>query len=201
VYRGAAAETPTTNAAVAATAGQIVLYAGQPAITYFFASSGGMTENVENGFPGAEPQPWLRAVADAYEATRFRWTLNLSFSSAAQRLKGLFKGSFRGVEVLKRGASPRILSARVLGTTAASVVSGPQLAGRLGLSSTWEYFSVRSRSGLKPEPDHSGQSRSGAHPTPTPTAPPTGQEGGVSPIQSESTGAPPGTSGGVSPTG
>ena len=37
VYRGAAAETASTNAAVAATAGQIVTYAGKPAITYFFA--------------------------------------------------------------------------------------------------------------------------------------------------------------------
>ena len=41
VYRGAAAETAQTNAAVAATAGQIVTYAGAPAITYFFADSGG----------------------------------------------------------------------------------------------------------------------------------------------------------------
>src|SRR5437588_12105622 len=55
VYRGAAAETPQTNAAVAATAGQIVVYAGRPAATYFFAGSGGMTENVENGFPGSAP--------------------------------------------------------------------------------------------------------------------------------------------------
>src|SRR5580700_2812915 len=44
MYLGATAETATTNAAVTATAGQIVEYAGKPAITYYFASSGGMTE-------------------------------------------------------------------------------------------------------------------------------------------------------------
>jgi SpoIID/LytB domain protein len=206
VYRGAAAETPATNAAVAATAGQIVLYAGAPAITYFFASSGGMTENVEYGFPGAEAQPWLRGVPDAYEGASSKWTLNLSFSSAAHRLKGLFKGSFRGVEVLKRAASPRILSARVLGSAAASVVGGPQLAGRLGLGSTWEYFSVRSGASVKPEPDRSGQSRPGAHPAPAPTtparsAPPTGSQGGVSPIQSVSAAGATNGSGGTSPGG
>ena len=38
MYLGTAAETATTNAAIAATAGQIVEYAGQPAITYYFAS-------------------------------------------------------------------------------------------------------------------------------------------------------------------
>ena len=59
VYLGVAAETASTNAAVAATAGQIVTYAGQPAITYFFASSGGMTEDVQNSFLGSD----ARAVA------------------------------------------------------------------------------------------------------------------------------------------
>ena len=57
VYRGVAAETAQTNAAVTATAGQVVLYGGRPATTYFFASSGGITENVENAFPGAAPEP------------------------------------------------------------------------------------------------------------------------------------------------
>ncbi len=72
VYRGVAAETPQTDAAIADTAGQILTYEGSPAITYFFASSGGRTENVENGFPGAQPQPWLRGVADAYESDAVR---------------------------------------------------------------------------------------------------------------------------------
>ena len=67
VYLGVAAETAQTNAAVAATAGQIVTYDGQPAITYYFASSGGMTENIENSFLGAAPEPWLRGVPDPYE--------------------------------------------------------------------------------------------------------------------------------------
>ena len=50
MYAGVAAETAQTNAAIAATAGQIVLYDGQPAITYYFASSGGMTEDNEDSF-------------------------------------------------------------------------------------------------------------------------------------------------------
>ena len=36
MYRGVAAETPATNAAVNATRGQVVTYAGRPAVTYFF---------------------------------------------------------------------------------------------------------------------------------------------------------------------
>jgi stage II sporulation protein D len=175
IYRGAAAETPATNAAVAATAGQIVTYEGQPAITYFFASSGGMTEDVENGFPGAAPEPWLKGVVDEYDkGSTFQWKTSLSMAAAARSLKGLFKGAFRGIEVLKRGVSPRIVSARVLGTGGSTVVNGPELAGRLGLSSTWAYFSVRSPKSTKREPDHRGQS--GTSPTPTT---PVNSQGGV----------------------
>ncbi len=156
VYRGAAAETPQTNAAVRATSGQIVLYGGKPAATYFFASSGGMTENIEDAFIGSEAQPWLRSVADPYESrASSAWKVTMSFASAAAHFGAMLKGSFRGIEVLARGASPRIVSARLLGSRGTTLISGPQLAGDLGLNSTWAYFSVQTRAGIRREPDHS----------------------------------------------
>jgi stage II sporulation protein D len=182
VYRGVAAETAQTNAAVAATAGQIVTYAGAPAITYFFADSGGMTEDVQNAWPGSEPQPWLRGVPDPYDAgTHSHWTLDMSFAAAAARLRGLVKGGFRGIEVLERGRSPRILAAAILGSAGTTRVSGAQLAERLGLQDTWAYFGVRSGHGpVEPEPERGGFSPA-TSPTATParSAPITGQ-GGVS---------------------
>jgi stage II sporulation protein D len=159
VYRGVAAQTPQTDAAVAATAGQIVTYAGHPAITYFFASSGGRTENVENAFPGSEPQPWLRGVVDQYErGDQHTWKTALAFASAAAKLRGFVRGSFKGIEVLKRGYSPRIVSAYVLGSGGRTAISGNELAARLGLYSTWAYFSTREGQSIKPEPDRSGYS-------------------------------------------
>jgi len=161
VYRGAAARTPQTDAAVAATAGQIVTYAGRPAITYFFASSGGRTENVETAFPGSLPKPWLRGVLDPYDGGPLHsWTLTLSFSSAAARLGGLVHGRFQGVEVLSRGFSPRISSAYVLGSGGRTLVSGAELAARLGLYDTWAYFSVREGATVSAEPDRSGRAPS-----------------------------------------
>jgi stage II sporulation protein D len=157
VYRGPSAETASTNAATIATAGQIVTYAGAPAITYFFASSGGHTEDVQNAFGGAA-EPWLVGVPDPYETKASSWTLSMSFASAAARLRGLVKGSLRGIEVLERGSSPRIISAAVLGSAGDTRVSGPELEARLGLESTWAYFSVKHGSAVKAEPDHSGQS-------------------------------------------
>jgi stage II sporulation protein D len=182
VYRGVAAQTPQTNAAVAATAGQIVTYQGRPAITYFFASSGGRTENVENSFIGSQPQPWLRGVVDQYESgDRHTWKLSLSFAAAASRLHGLVRGVLLGIEVVKRGFSPRIVSAYVLGSAGRTLVNGAELAARLGLYSTWAYFSTREGQSIRPQPDRSGWSPlSSPAPAAAPGVP-SSTQGGVSP--------------------
>jgi SpoIID/LytB domain protein len=203
VYEGAAAESPATNAAAAATSRQILTYGGHPAITYFFASSGGMTESVQDGFPGAEPEPWLVGVGDAYEGSAARWKVEIPFATAARELRGLYRGQFHGVEVVRRGVSPRVLTARVLGTVAASRVSGPELAGRLGLDSTWEYYYVRTGATLRPEPDHSGRARlfgplTGSSPN---QPPPAGNSGGVAPSGGTGAAASTGTGGGTSAEG
>jgi SpoIID/LytB domain protein len=173
VYLGKAAETSRTNSAVAATAGQIVTYAGKPAVTYFFAGSGGQTESVQDAWPGAEPEPWLVSVSDPYEDGPLRhWTLTLSFASVSSRLNGLVKGAFTGIEVVKRGVSPRIVSAYVLGSKGRTLVSGTELEARLGLYSTWAYFSVKNAQGTHAEPDASGK-----NPAPAPAPMPTGGTG------------------------
>jgi SpoIID/LytB domain protein len=179
VYRGKAAETSRSNEAVAATAGQIVTYDGQPAITYFFASSGGHTESIQYGFPGAAPEPWLVGVEDPYdEGPLHRWTVTMSFASAAARLSGLVQGSFEGIEVLRRGSSPRIVQAEVLGSKGHTLVDGPELEARLGLYSSWAYFSVKNAKGVQAEPDMSGPATPAATPAPAPT--PVSASGGAS---------------------
>lgn len=183
VYLGKAAETPRTNSAVTSTAGQVVTYGGQPAITYFFASSGGHTESVQNAFTGSPAEPWLTGVADPYDGGPLHaWKVTMSFSSAASRLKGLVKGAFKGIEVLSRGSSPRIISAYVLGSRGRTLASGDELAARLGLYDTWAYFSIGNSRGTHPETDLSGS----AAPTPA-TAPGEVIGSGGSPASSPST--------------
>jgi SpoIID/LytB domain protein len=161
MYLGKAAETPRTNAAVQATAGQIVTYGGQPAITYFFASSGGHTESVQDAFPGSAPEPWLIGVPDPYDGgSLHRWTITLTMHEAGVRLKGLTKGRFKGIEVVRRGVSPRIVSAYILGSKGKTLVSGAQIAERLGMYATWAHFSLRDAHGTHPEPDLSGHEQS-----------------------------------------
>jgi stage II sporulation protein D len=216
VYLGTKAQTAQTDAAVADTAGQVVTYDGKPAITYFFASSGGATESVQNAFSGAAPEPWLRGVQDPYDqGPLHRWTVSMSFPTAAARLRGLVRGSFRGIEVLRRGYSPRIVAAYVLGSSGRTEVGGAELASRLGLNATWAYFSVRTAKGLQAEPDLShytappagapapggettpgGETAPGGTTTPTgspPAAEPAGPEGGTSAGRGPSAGAGGGT--------
>jgi stage II sporulation protein D len=143
VYGGVAAETASSNEAVAATRGQVVTYDGRPVVTYFFSTSGGRTEDVEYSFIGSDPKPWLKSVKDPYDSVspKHRWTpVRMTMADAAGKLSGLVKGRFKGVRVVKRGISPRIVSAKVIGTRGSTRVSGATLRARLGLLDTWAFF-------------------------------------------------------------
>jgi stage II sporulation protein D len=158
VYKGVGIEQPSTNAAVADTRGQIVTYQGEPVVTYFFSTSGGRTESVENTTLGREPRPWLVSVEDEFDdvSPRHRWTSRPSMASAKKKLGSLVKGSFKGIRVTKRGVSPRIVSAEVVGSRGTTVTDGATLRARLGLYDTWAYFT--SISGKADEPTESDQS-------------------------------------------
>jgi len=123
-------------------------------VTYFFSTSGGRTENVENSFGGA-PQPWLRSVEDPYDdaSPRHRWgPIRMTLGEARRKLGGLVKGSFRGIKVVKRGASPRVVAADIVGTGGRTRVSGATLRARFGLYDTWSYFtSIAARRAPAPE--------------------------------------------------
>ena len=143
VYRGYLSETPSTNAAVAATKGQVVTYGGKVATTFFFSTSGGYTENVENVFTGGSPKPWLKGVKDPYDNSSpyHRWgPFSYSRATLAARLGGWVKGRLKSFKVLERGVSPRVVKARIRGSRGSTIVTGAQIRTRLGLRDTWFYL-------------------------------------------------------------
>ena len=170
MYGGVGAETAATRRRGAATRGQIVTYNGAPAITYFFSSSGGHTESVQNVWPGATPEPWLRGVPDPYDGAGdnpyHHWGQQMSLGAAASALGSLVKGTLIGIKVTKHGVSPRILEAgssapgrthrfrrdaaadlRAADTYAAfTTISTGAAAGELGGTSTRRRATARSRS-------------------------------------------------------
>ncbi|MGE5635697.1 MAG: SpoIID/LytB domain-containing protein [Nocardioidaceae bacterium] len=146
VYKGVTGEDARTNAAVAATAGQILKYGQAYVTTYYFSTSGGHTENVENSFQGAAPRPYLVGVPDPYDSIspRSSWVFRFSPAGLARRLG--VPGVVRGVSVLQRGVSPRIVCARVQGRGGTRTLTGPQIRARLGLYDSWAYFTKVSTS-------------------------------------------------------
>ncbi|MFN8201004.1 MAG: SpoIID/LytB domain-containing protein [Solirubrobacteraceae bacterium] len=172
VYRGVTGENPNTNRAVNATAGEVVTYGGQPITTFYFSTSGGETENIENVWAGSPPKPYYVGVDDPYDdgSPYHRWgPIRLSRAQAQAKLGGLVKGSFVSIKVTKRGASPRVVKAAVIGTRGRTTVSGATLKARFGLRDTWMTFDSRSADvGGKPSPDPA------TAPLPGPDPPPTG---------------------------
>ena len=155
MYRGVAAEVASTLAAVDATAGQVVTYAGKPVVTYFFSTSGGRTEDVENSFIGSPAKPWLKSVDDPYDSVSplHRWgPYRYSLSAAAAKLGRYVKGTFRGIDVTKRGESPRVVYADVVGSGGRVRVTGPQLRSIFGLRDSWATYNVITSSGKVDNP-------------------------------------------------
>jgi stage II sporulation protein D len=142
VYGGKGSETRSTNRACKHTKHQVVRYGKHVATTYYFSSSGGETEALQFGFPGASPVPYLKSVNDPYDriSPDHSWKVRYSQGEMESRLSGLFAGRLRKIKVLKRGDSPRIVRARVVGSRRGSKATGPDLQARLGLKSTWARF-------------------------------------------------------------
>lgn len=140
VYEGLESEYDRTNDAVAATRAQVVMYGGDIAQTLYSACSGGHTESAVNVF--GSPVPYLVGVPDPYDyyCPLHKWTLNFSGPDISSRLSGYLNGKLKQVVVTKTGVSPRIVSAKLVGTGGTSTVTGSQLSVALGGYDTWMTF-------------------------------------------------------------
>jgi len=141
VYKGLESEYSTSNAAAAATRGQVVMYGGKVAETLFSACSGGHTESIQNIF-GGPAIPYLQGVPDPYdgECPLHTWTLKFSGPEISSKLSAYLEGKLKQVVIVKTGASPRIIEAKLVGTGGVTTVTGEQLEVALGGYDTWMTF-------------------------------------------------------------
>jgi stage II sporulation protein D len=140
VYEGLESEYANTNAIVAETRGQVVEYQGKIAETLFSACSGGHTESIVNVFGSSIP--YLVGVPDPYDyyCPLHKWTLRFSGPEISDKLSGYLKGKLKQVVITRRGVSPRIIEAKLVGTGGVSTVTGEQLEVALGGYDTWMTF-------------------------------------------------------------
>jgi SpoIID/LytB domain protein len=142
VYRGQGAETAAGNAAVAATAGKVVLSGTAVANTLYHSADGGWTENNENVFVSstgaviASPVSYLRGSSDrapdgsSYDkASPYATWKTATYSPAA--LSGILAkdartnvGTLTAIDLSKRGVSGRLIAVTLTGSLGTKQVSG-----------------------------------------------------------------------------
>jgi stage II sporulation protein D len=127
VYGGADAELPIADAAVWATRGLVLTYAGRAVNAPYHSTCGGSTAEVSEVWYRSRNEPYLRRVSDRIgdsdrfycdPSPRFRWTKTLErtvLTSALERyltqyvsVPGGRVGTPRGVEVDSKTASGRV---------------------------------------------------------------------------------------------
>jgi SpoIID/LytB domain protein len=138
VYGGVRAERPRSDHAVYATLGQVLMWGGHVARTYYSSSSGGRTEAVQDAWPGSAPIPYLRSVPDPYDTysphhdwgplafTGPRLAARLGLGSAVDSVQVARDESFRAESVGFRLASGAFVRRSAVG-----------VARALHLMSTW----------------------------------------------------------------
>lgn len=141
VYGGAGAEDPRSNAAVTATANQILTFDGKPAFAQFSSSSGGWTS--------AGSVPYLAAKADPYDDYDgnpvHAWSTEVGAAKIERAYPGV--GTLKGIDVTRRDGNGdwkgRVWTLVLEGTKNDVTVSGDAFRARLGLRSSW--FTVVTR--------------------------------------------------------
>jgi stage II sporulation protein D len=139
VYNGIDAEEQQTTAAVNATAGQVLVFAGRVATTFFFSTSGGRTADISDVW-NAAPTPYLVSVPDPYDSISPHHSWGPYWFSAQKLAKALgVKGKLVDLRTtLNR--SGRVAQVIAVGSGGETSVPGADVRQRLGLRSTW--FSV-----------------------------------------------------------
>ena len=143
VYGGMRVETQATDNAIDATRREVITAGDRVAEAFFFSTSGGQTENSE--FVYMEPRSYLKSVNDPFDGISpfHRWQVRFTNAEMESRLGPYFAGRLQKIKILQTGISPRIVRARVVGSSDSSVVSGNSLRYALGLRSTWARFVKR----------------------------------------------------------
>ena len=151
VYGGVLAEKPTATAAVDATAGEVLLYDGKVAATYFYSTSGGKTAAIADVW-NSQPVPYLVSVPDPYDSISpyHDWG---PFSFTAPQLRKALKVPGRLLDVQTTlNASGRVSEVDAIADKGEISVGANAVRSALGLRSTWFRIGVLALDPLPAKP-------------------------------------------------
>jgi stage II sporulation protein D len=134
VYVGIKGETPQTNLAIGATAGEVLTWRGAIITAYYFSTSGGRTSSVHDAWPQSGQVPYLVSVPDPYDyiSPHHVWPTSILSPSRVGDVLGV-----RDVRdaVVVRNSSGRAASVRVLGANGWRTFPAGVVRDKFGLGS------------------------------------------------------------------
>lgn len=138
VYAGAGSERPSSDAAVAATRGEVLTYRGRPIFSAYHANAGGLTEPVDAAWPGSvrEAFPYLCTVRSPYDAAAnglpgyawcYRWQHDVDLRELGERLRRRRRdvGRVRELAVRARTGTGRVRELEVVGDRGRTTIGSP----------------------------------------------------------------------------
>jgi stage II sporulation protein D len=149
VYLGVREEELPTNDAVDATAGEVLLYQGVVARTYYHSTSGGRTAAIADAWPGSKPVAYLVSVPDPQDvlSPHHQWgPFVFSGRKIATALKA--RGTLLDVTTTPN-PSGRVQTVTALTSLGQWTADGPHVRRALGLRSTW--FNIGALALARPE--------------------------------------------------
>jgi len=154
MYLGVSAEKPAATEAVEETAGEILLYAGHVATTFFSSSTGGWTQSAADAF-GGTGKPYLPSLHDPYDGISPYHDWGPVPVTAATLGKALGVSGRAVDATVARNSSRRVKTVKVVSLLqrepATTSASGSSIASALALRSTW--FSIGVLSLQPPSPN------------------------------------------------
>lgn len=131
VYRGTAVEHDDSDKAITGTAGKVVEYKGQLALTMFSSANGGWSAS------GGADYPYLKAQKDPYDGVKRDQSWSVTLSSAKIQKAFPTIGTLKSLQVTDRDGDGtyggRVESVRISGSRGSVTVSGGSFKSRFGL--------------------------------------------------------------------
>ncbi len=137
VYGGVRKEDDRTDRAVKETSGKVIYYNDEPVAAYYYASSGGHTENSEDAWTAA--LGYLRGKADPY-SSESSWTVKITKLQMANALASKNLGDIKSVSIDSINDSGYAASVTVKGSNSSYTATKENIRSMFGSS-----YSMKSR--------------------------------------------------------
>ena len=164
IYRGCAVHASSTDRAISSTRGQILTYAGRPALAYFSSDNGGASADVRDVWGTAAPYLVVRKEPFPSQSPKSQWQAVLSAGEieAALAKKGKSVGKLKSISIVKRDAAGRSTMLLLSGTSGSLSMSSSAFRMAVGPRKVRSTFFDFAPTGKTPPAAVSGESRGSA---------------------------------------